>query len=110
MQDEQIPITERADLGKALLRAARQTGDLDAVVRFYRDGLGLDVLYEFHGHDGFDGVMLGREGGRLPPGVHPQVGPRGWRGPRPRTTCWSSTCPTGPRGRRRWTACSAKAT
>jgi hypothetical protein len=32
------------------------------VVRFYRDGLGLDVLYEFKGHDGFDGVMLGRKG------------------------------------------------
>ena len=40
----------------------RPTDDLEAVVRFYRDGLGLDLLYEFRDHDGFDGVMLGREG------------------------------------------------
>jgi catechol 2,3-dioxygenase-like lactoylglutathione lyase family enzyme len=32
------------------------------VVTFYRDGLGLDVLYEFRDHEGFDGVMLGRRG------------------------------------------------
>ncbi len=55
-------MTDRADLGMAHLRVARPTDDLAAVVRFYRDGLGLDVLDEFHGHDGFDGVMLGREG------------------------------------------------
>lgn len=48
--------------GEAHLRVARPTDDLAAVVRFYRDGLGLDVLYEFKGHDGFDGVMLGRRG------------------------------------------------
>jgi hypothetical protein len=41
---------------------ARPTDDLGAVVRFYRDGLGLDVLYQFRDHDGFDGVMLGRTG------------------------------------------------
>lgn len=44
------------------LRVARPTDDLDAVVRFYRDGLGLTVLYRFENHGGFDGVMLGREG------------------------------------------------
>ena len=32
------------------------------MVRFYRDGLGFDVLSEFTGHDGFDGVMLGHKG------------------------------------------------
>lgn len=42
------------------LRVARPSDDLDALLRFYRDGLGLDVLYRFEGHDGFDGVMLGR--------------------------------------------------
>jgi len=26
-----------------------------AVVKFYRDGLGFEVLYEFKDHDGFDG-------------------------------------------------------
>ena len=44
------------------LRVARPTDDLDAVVRFYRDGLGFDVLYSFTDHDDFDGVMLGRKG------------------------------------------------
>ena len=50
------------DLGLAHLRVARPSDDLDAVVRFYRDGLGLDVLSEFNDHEGFDGVMLGRKG------------------------------------------------
>jgi catechol 2,3-dioxygenase-like lactoylglutathione lyase family enzyme len=44
------------------LRIARPTDDLDAVIRFYRNGLGLAVLFRFEGHDGFDGVMLGQEG------------------------------------------------
>jgi catechol 2,3-dioxygenase-like lactoylglutathione lyase family enzyme len=52
----------RADLAAAHLRIARPTDDLAAVVRFYRDGLGFEVLYEFHDHDGFDGVMLGHKG------------------------------------------------
>jgi catechol 2,3-dioxygenase-like lactoylglutathione lyase family enzyme len=51
-----------ADVGQAHLRVARPTDDLSAVVRFYRDGLGLDVLSEFKDHEGFDGVMLGRRG------------------------------------------------
>ena len=46
----------------AHLRVARPTDDLDAVVRFYRDGLGFAVLTEFKDHDGFDGVMLGHAG------------------------------------------------
>lgn len=49
-------------LGKALLRVARPTDDLAAVIDFYRDGLGLTVLYEFKNHAGFDGVMLGYKG------------------------------------------------
>ncbi|MBB5713556.1 VOC family protein [Sphingomonas aerophila] len=44
------------------LRVARPTDDLDALLPFYRDGLGFDLLYRFADHDGFDGVMLGREG------------------------------------------------
>jgi catechol 2,3-dioxygenase-like lactoylglutathione lyase family enzyme len=55
-------MTGSADLGLAHLRVVRPTDDLAAVVRFYRDGLGLDLLYEFTNHDGFDGVMLGRKG------------------------------------------------
>ncbi|UOQ75739.1 VOC family protein [Hymenobacter sp. 5516J-16] len=41
------------------LRVARPTDQLAAVVRFYRDGLGLQELGSFAGHEGFDGVMLG---------------------------------------------------
>jgi catechol 2,3-dioxygenase-like lactoylglutathione lyase family enzyme len=53
---------EAADLGKAHLRVARPTDDLDAVVKFYQKGLGFAILYEFKDHDGFDGVMLGHKG------------------------------------------------
>lgn len=51
-----------ADLGRAHLRVARPTDDLDAVVRFYRDGLGFAVVSQFKDHDGFDGIMLGHAG------------------------------------------------
>jgi catechol 2,3-dioxygenase-like lactoylglutathione lyase family enzyme len=44
------------------LRVARPTDDVDALMPFYRDGLGLSVLYRFENHDGFDGVMLGSPG------------------------------------------------
>lgn len=44
------------------LRVARPTDTIEALLPFYRDGLGLQVLYQFGGHDGFDGVMLGRSG------------------------------------------------
>jgi len=50
-----------AALAKAHLRVARPTDDLIAVTRFYRAGLGFEVLYEFRDHDGFDGVMLGHK-------------------------------------------------
>jgi len=45
-----------------ILRVARPSDDLEAVVGFYRDGLGLQVLDRFADHNGFDGVMLGRAG------------------------------------------------
>jgi catechol 2,3-dioxygenase-like lactoylglutathione lyase family enzyme len=51
-----------ADLAKAHLRVARPSDDLEAVVKFYRDGLGLEVFGSFKDHDGFDGVMLGAKG------------------------------------------------
>jgi len=44
-----------------VLRVARPTDDIDALLPFYRDGVGLTVLYRFEDHDGFDGVMLGHE-------------------------------------------------
>jgi catechol 2,3-dioxygenase-like lactoylglutathione lyase family enzyme len=42
-----------------VLRVARPTDDLEPLIRFYRDGLGLEILFSFQDHDGFDGVMLG---------------------------------------------------
>ena len=45
-----------------VLRVARPTNDLDAVIRFYKEGLGLQELHRFENHDGFEGVMLGRPG------------------------------------------------
>lgn len=47
-----------------VLRVARPTDDIEAQLPFYRDGLGLSVLYRFKDHEGFDGVMLGSEGAR----------------------------------------------
>jgi catechol 2,3-dioxygenase-like lactoylglutathione lyase family enzyme len=46
----------------ATVRIARPSDDLDALLPFYRDGLGLEILYRFDDHDGFDGVMLGAPG------------------------------------------------
>jgi catechol 2,3-dioxygenase-like lactoylglutathione lyase family enzyme len=42
-----------------ILRVARPSDDLDALLKFYEIGLGFDVLYRFEDHDGFDGIMLG---------------------------------------------------
>lgn len=53
---------KQSSLSRAHLRVARPSDCLDAVVRFYRDGLGFEVLSEFRDHDGFDGVMLGHPG------------------------------------------------
>ena len=47
------------DLGQAHLRIAHLSADLSAAVKFYHDGLGFEVLYEFKDHDGFNAVMLG---------------------------------------------------
>lgn len=40
------------------LRIARQTSDLETVVAFYHDGLGLPEIGRFAGHAGYDGVLL----------------------------------------------------
>jgi catechol 2,3-dioxygenase-like lactoylglutathione lyase family enzyme len=45
-----------------VLRVARPTDNLAAVIRFYEEGLGLTRLGSFEDHDGFDGVMLGIPG------------------------------------------------
>ncbi|MFE9578945.1 VOC family protein [Nocardia sp. NPDC006044] len=46
----------------AQVRIARPTDRLDAVVRFYVEGLGLRELFRFANHDGYDGVMVGLPG------------------------------------------------
>jgi catechol 2,3-dioxygenase-like lactoylglutathione lyase family enzyme len=44
------------------LRVARPSDNLGRLIRFYRDGLGLQILSHFENHDGFDGVMFGCPG------------------------------------------------
>ncbi len=61
-------MSDPATLATPHLRVARPTDDLDAVVRFYRDGLGFEIIGSFTNHDGFDGVMLGHAG----VGYHPE--------------------------------------
>ena len=55
-------MSEHAYLVGAHLRIARPSDKLEEVVRFYRDGLGFEVVAEFKDHEGFDGVMLGHRG------------------------------------------------
>lgn len=45
-----------------ILRIARHTNQLAALETFYTQVLGLSVLGRFAGHDGYDGVFLGKEG------------------------------------------------
>jgi catechol 2,3-dioxygenase-like lactoylglutathione lyase family enzyme len=45
-----------------ILRVARPTDDIEALLPFYVDGLGFELLYRFGGHDEFDGVMVGHAG------------------------------------------------
>jgi catechol 2,3-dioxygenase-like lactoylglutathione lyase family enzyme len=44
------------------LRVARPTDDLDRLLSFYVEGLGLRLLGRFENHAGFDGMMLGLDG------------------------------------------------
>ena len=41
------------------IRIARPTDRLDKVIDFYKNGLGLQQIGGFEGHDGYSGVMLG---------------------------------------------------
>jgi len=43
-------------------RVARHTDNLEPIIKFYRDLLGLKVLGEFNNHDKYDGVFIGKEG------------------------------------------------
>ncbi|QPC81979.1 VOC family protein [Phototrophicus methaneseepsis] len=44
------------------VRFARPTNQLDAIVAFYRDAIGLPEIGRFEDHDGYTGVMLGLPG------------------------------------------------
>lgn len=41
------------------VRVARPTNQIDKLLEFYHDGLGLKKIGEFRGHEGYDGLMLG---------------------------------------------------
>lgn len=45
-----------------VLRVARPTTSISALLPFYIDGLGFQVLSKFTDHEGFDGIMLGHPG------------------------------------------------
>jgi catechol 2,3-dioxygenase-like lactoylglutathione lyase family enzyme len=51
-----------AEMPVAQVRIARPTARLDEVVRFYREGLGLNQIGSFEGHAGYSGIMLGLPG------------------------------------------------
>src|SRR3954470_19247701 len=44
------------------LRVARPTDDIDALLPFYVDGLGFQILTRFEDHQGFSGIVLGHPG------------------------------------------------
>lgn len=48
---DELPVTQ--------VRIARPTDRLEAVVAFYRDGIGLPVLTTFERHAGYSGVIIG---------------------------------------------------
>ncbi|UII57875.1 VOC family protein [Cytobacillus spongiae] len=50
------------ELPAVQFRIARPTNQLDRLVHFYTEGLGLEKIGEFRQHDGYDGVMVGLPG------------------------------------------------
>lgn len=59
-----MPDSWPEDFQVAQVRVARPTAMLTEVVKFYRDGLGLEEIGSFSGHAGYSGVMLGLPGRR----------------------------------------------
>lgn len=53
-----------AGLPAVQVRVARPTDHLDEIVRFYHEGVGLEIVGRFggEGHAGYDGVMFGLPG------------------------------------------------
>jgi catechol 2,3-dioxygenase-like lactoylglutathione lyase family enzyme len=50
------------DIWTPTLRIARPTDSIEALLPFYVDGLGFQVLSRFNDHQGFSGVVLGHPG------------------------------------------------
>lgn len=57
-------LSEMSNQGVAIVqvRIARATANLEAVLRFYHEGLGLPQIGSFTDHSGYSGVMLGLPG------------------------------------------------
>ena len=70
------------------VRIARPTDQLDAVVDFYRDGLGLLELERFAGRAGYRGVLLGL------PDVDHHLEFTSWTPTSARAASWSLACAT----------------
>jgi catechol 2,3-dioxygenase-like lactoylglutathione lyase family enzyme len=47
-------------MSSPVLRVARPSDNLEPLIRFYCDGLGMALLERFEDHAGFDGIMVGR--------------------------------------------------
>jgi hypothetical protein len=58
-KDFSMPTQWPSALPVVQVRFARQTDQLDAIRRFYGEGLGLPIVGAFNDHAGFDGVMFG---------------------------------------------------
>ena len=50
------------DVWTPTLRIARATDNIDALLPFYVDGLGFQILTRFEDHEGFSGIVLGHPG------------------------------------------------
>ena len=59
LQDNMSDATPIVPLSKAQLRIARPTSSISALIPFYRDGLGFQIISSFAKHNGFDGLILG---------------------------------------------------
>lgn len=51
-----------ASIKAAQYRIARPTNNLQEIIAFYCDGIGLPIIGSFENHDGYDGVMIGLPG------------------------------------------------
>ena len=43
-----------------ILRVARHTDNLEKVISFYIEIMGLEIMGDFKNHDGYDGVLIGK--------------------------------------------------